>query len=96
MPLALRGKLAWAHDFADNPWLNASFQSLPGTGFIVNGAPIPHNSALVSGGAELYLAPRLVRARQIRRRIRRQFRHLRRHRNSQIYVVAIPLRNRRP
>ncbi len=57
MPLVLRGKLAWAHDFVSDPWLNASFQSLPGTSFIVNGAPIPHNSALVSGGAELFLAP---------------------------------------
>ncbi len=57
IPLVLRSKLAWAHDFVDNPWLNASFQSLPGTSFIVNGAPIPHNSALVSGGAELFLAP---------------------------------------
>ncbi len=57
MPLVLRGKLAWAHDFVSDPWLNASFQSLPGTSFIVNGASIPHNSALVSGGAELFLAP---------------------------------------
>jgi uncharacterized protein with beta-barrel porin domain len=59
MPLVSRGKLAWAHDFVDNPTLSAAFESLPGTGFIVNGAPIPHNSALVSGGAELFLAPHL-------------------------------------
>jgi outer membrane autotransporter protein len=57
MPLVLRGKLAWAHDFVDNPSLSAAFLSLPGTSFIVNGAPIPHNSALVSTGAELFLTP---------------------------------------
>ncbi len=57
MPLVLRGKLAWAHDFVSNPSLSAGFESLPGSSFIVNGAPIPHDSALVSGGAELFLAP---------------------------------------
>ncbi len=57
MPLALRGKLAWAHDFVSNPSLSTAFESLPGTSFIVNGAPIPHNSALVSGGGELFRAP---------------------------------------
>ncbi len=51
------GKLAWAHDFVSNPSLSTAFESLPGTSFIVNGAPIPHNSALVSAGAELFLAP---------------------------------------
>jgi uncharacterized protein with beta-barrel porin domain len=56
MPIVLRGKLAWAHDFVSNPSLSAAFESLPGTSFIVNGAPIPHNSALVSAGAELFLA----------------------------------------
>ena len=29
------------------------FESLPGASFIVNGAPIPKNSALTSAGAEL-------------------------------------------
>jgi uncharacterized protein with beta-barrel porin domain len=53
MPLILRTKLAWAHDWADNPALNAAFQTLPGSSFIVNGAPIPSDSALVSAGAEL-------------------------------------------
>ena len=32
------------------------FQSLPGSSFTVNGAPIPQNSALTSAGAELFLA----------------------------------------
>ena len=55
-PLILFGRLAWAHDFVSNPALSAVFQSLPGASFTVNGAPIPQNSALVSAGAELFLA----------------------------------------
>ena len=57
MPLMLRAKVAWAHDWVSNPALNASFQSLPGTSFTVFGAPIPHNSALTSAGAQLFFTP---------------------------------------
>jgi outer membrane autotransporter protein len=56
-PLILFGRLAWAHDFVSNPTLSAAFEALPGGTFTVNGAPIPENSALVSAGAELFLAP---------------------------------------
>ncbi|HEY1979513.1 MAG TPA: autotransporter outer membrane beta-barrel domain-containing protein [Xanthobacteraceae bacterium] len=55
MPLVLRAKLAWAHDWVSDPSLNASFESLPGASFTVNGAPIPHDSALTSAGAQLFL-----------------------------------------
>jgi uncharacterized protein with beta-barrel porin domain len=57
LPLVLRAKLAWAHDWVSNPSLNASFESLPGTGFTVFGAPIPHDSALTSAGAQLFFTP---------------------------------------
>ncbi len=57
LPLILHAKLAWAHDWVSNPSLNASFQSLPGTSFTVNGAPIPQNSALTSAGAQLFFTP---------------------------------------
>jgi outer membrane autotransporter protein len=57
MPLILRARLAWAHDWVDNPALNAAFQALPGSSFVVNGAPIPSDSALVSAGAELLITP---------------------------------------
>jgi uncharacterized protein with beta-barrel porin domain len=57
MPLLLRAKLAWAHDWARNPALNASFGALPGSGFTVFGAPIPHDSALASAGLQLFFAP---------------------------------------
>jgi uncharacterized protein with beta-barrel porin domain len=53
MPLVLRGRLAWAHDWVSNPSLSAGFESLPGAGFIVSGAPIPKDSALTSAAAEL-------------------------------------------
>ena len=58
MPLILRGRLAWAHDFVSNPALGAVFETLPGAGFTVFGAAIRHDSALTSAGAELFLTPR--------------------------------------
>jgi outer membrane autotransporter protein len=54
--LALRGRIAWAHDWVSDPSLVAGFQSLPGTSFIVNGATPAKDSALVSAGSELRLA----------------------------------------
>jgi uncharacterized protein with beta-barrel porin domain len=53
MPLILRGRLAWAHDWVSNPALGAAFQALPGAAFIVNGAAPPKNSALTTASAEL-------------------------------------------
>jgi autotransporter-associated beta strand protein len=55
MPLILRSRLAWAHDWESNPALGAVFQTLPGASFIVNGAPAPKNSALASASAELHM-----------------------------------------
>jgi autotransporter-associated beta strand protein len=54
--LALRARLAWAHDWISDPTLAAVFQTLPGASFIVNGATPAKNSALTSAGAELRLA----------------------------------------
>ena len=54
--LALRGRLAWAHDWVSDPSLTAAFQALPGTSFIVNGARPAKNSALATVGPELRLA----------------------------------------
>jgi autotransporter-associated beta strand protein len=55
MPLTLRARLAWAHDWVNGPALSAVFQTLPGANFVVNGAPVPKNSALTTAGAELHL-----------------------------------------
>jgi outer membrane autotransporter protein len=54
--LALRGRVAWAHDWVSDATLLPVFQSLPGASFIVNGATLPKNSALTSAGGELRLA----------------------------------------
>ena len=56
-PLILFGRVAWAHDFVDNPTLSAAFESLPGAGFTVFGARTVHDSALTSAGAKLFLSP---------------------------------------
>jgi autotransporter-associated beta strand protein len=56
-PLILFGRVAWAHDFVDNPTLSAAFETLPGAGFTVFGARIAHDSALTSAGAKLFLSP---------------------------------------
>ncbi|MGB7037227.1 MAG: autotransporter outer membrane beta-barrel domain-containing protein, partial [Xanthobacteraceae bacterium] len=57
MPLVLRGRLAWAHDWVSNPALGAVFQALPGSNFTVNGAAPPKNSALTTAAAELHFTP---------------------------------------
>ena len=54
--LALRGRVAWAHDWVSDPTLTPLFQTLPGASFIVNGALPVKNSALASAGGELRLA----------------------------------------
>lgn len=55
MPLVLRSRLAWAHDWVSNPALGAAFQTLPGASFIVNGAAPPKDSALATAAAELHM-----------------------------------------
>jgi autotransporter-associated beta strand protein len=54
--LALRARLAWAHDWVSDPTLAAVFQTLPGASFVVNGATPARDSALASAGTELRLA----------------------------------------
>jgi outer membrane autotransporter protein len=56
MPLTLRARLAWAHDWVNGgPALSAVFETLPGANFVVNGAAVPKNSALTTAGAELHI-----------------------------------------
>jgi autotransporter-associated beta strand protein len=54
--LALRGRVAWAHDWVSDATLVPVFQTLPGASFIVNGALPVKDSALVSAGGELRVA----------------------------------------
>ena len=51
--LTLRGRAAWAHDYDPNRAITALFQTLPGTSFVVNGAKVDADSALVSASAEM-------------------------------------------
>jgi uncharacterized protein with beta-barrel porin domain len=60
MPLIVRARAAWAHDFIGNSSLGAVFESLPGTNFVDSGAPMPRDSALASAAAELLVTTRLT------------------------------------
>ncbi|MBW7961151.1 autotransporter domain-containing protein [Bradyrhizobium sp. BR 10261] len=51
--LTLRGRAAWAHDYNPSRAVTALFQTLPGTSFVVNGARVDPDSALVSASAEM-------------------------------------------
>jgi autotransporter-associated beta strand protein len=51
--LTLRSRIAWAHDEGNDSAVSASFLSLPGSAFTVNGAVPSKDLALVSAGAEM-------------------------------------------
>ncbi|HEX9471819.1 MAG TPA: autotransporter domain-containing protein, partial [Bradyrhizobium sp.] len=51
--LTLRGRLAWAHDFNPDRNIAATFQTLPGASFVVNGAAQAHEAALTTASAEM-------------------------------------------
>jgi uncharacterized protein with beta-barrel porin domain len=51
--LTLRGRAAWAHDFNTDRNIAATFQTLPGASFVVNGAAQAHDAALATASAEL-------------------------------------------
>jgi uncharacterized protein with beta-barrel porin domain len=48
----LRGRFAWAHDYDPNRGIGATFQTLPGASFVVNGAAQAADSALVTASLE--------------------------------------------
>lgn len=51
--LILRGRFAWAHDFNTDRNVAATFQTLPGASFVVNGAAHAHDAALTTTSAEM-------------------------------------------
>jgi len=51
--LTLRGRAAWAHDFNTERAATATFQSLPGASFVVNGASLARDAALTTVSAEM-------------------------------------------
>ncbi len=50
--LTLRGRAAWAHDFNTDRNITATFLTLPGSAFVVNGATPATDAALVTASAE--------------------------------------------
>ncbi|TYL69594.1 autotransporter domain-containing protein [Bradyrhizobium cytisi] len=51
--LTLRGRAAWAHDYNTDRNIAATFQTLPGASFVVNGATPAHDAALTTASAEM-------------------------------------------
>ena len=51
--LTLRSRFAWAHDFNPDRSVGATFQALPGSSFVVNGAAQASDSALTTASAEM-------------------------------------------
>ena len=51
--LTLRSRFGWAHDFNPDRNIAATFQTLPGASFVVNGATPAHDPALTTASAEM-------------------------------------------
>ncbi len=51
--LTLRDRLAWAHDFDSDRNIAATFQTLPGASFVVNGTAQAQNATLTTASAEM-------------------------------------------
>jgi uncharacterized protein with beta-barrel porin domain len=51
--LTLRGRFAWAHDYNTDRSVSASFQTLPGAAFVVNGAAQAADKALTTAAVEV-------------------------------------------
>ena len=50
--LTLSGRLAWAHDYDTDRSIGATFQTLPGASFVVNGAAQASDSVLTTASIE--------------------------------------------
>ena len=48
----LRGRAAWAHDYNPDRSIGATFQTLPGASFVVNGARMASDAVLLTASAE--------------------------------------------
>jgi uncharacterized protein with beta-barrel porin domain len=51
--LTLRGRAAWAHDYNPDRSIGATFQTLPGASFVVNGARQATDAALTTASVEM-------------------------------------------
>ena len=58
--ILLRARAAWVHEFERDAIVSAQFATLPNSTFLVNGAQLPADAALVSGVIELPLTSHLT------------------------------------
>ena len=87
MPVVLRASAAWAHDWVSNPALGATFESLPGASFTVNGAAPPTELGARHGRRQALHHAFAFTDGQIRRRICPKRAGLCRHRYAALHVV---------
>ena len=65
----LRGRLAWAHDYDPDRNILATFQTLPGASFVVNGATSRRRFRIDDGVGRMEMDQRLVGGRHLRGRV---------------------------
>jgi uncharacterized protein with beta-barrel porin domain len=51
--LTLRSRFAWVHDYDPDRSISATFQTLPGASFVVNGAAQASDAALTTASIEM-------------------------------------------
>lgn len=83
----LRGRLAWAHDYDTDRTVSATFQTLPGASFVVNGAAQSDDKALTTATAEVKWAEWLLPRGDLRGRVLQHHPVLRRQGSCALLVV---------
>ena len=94
--LTLRGRAAWAHDFNPDRNIAATFQTLPGSSFVVNGAAQAAKLRAHHRLGRSEVDERLVGARQFRGRILQRHALLRRQGRGAVRVVTVRPVSRAP
>ena len=85
--LTLRGRFAWAHDFDPDRSIAATFQTLPGASFVVNGAAQAARLRADDRFRRDEMDQRLVGGRDLRRRVLQRHQQLRRQGRGAVHVV---------
>ena len=88
MPVILRGRLAWAHDWVSNPSLWRGVPVAAGIEFHRQRRRAAAKFRAHHGGRRTAHDRELVADRQIRRRIRPHRANLFRHRGAAVYLVS--------
>ena len=83
----LRGRAAWAHDFNTDRNIGATFQTLPGASFVVNGAAQAQRRRARHRLRRDEMAERLLARRHLRGRVLQRHQQLRRQGRGAVCVV---------